>query len=153
MLNHFGLQHILDGRDKGVIMAVGDLHQFNTDTDRTPTRYAIIKLYRDKKLSAWYDSGKEIILNMELQPGDRCKLVTRDNNCVEWIVDDTAMEAVFNHPITAEQIYKERGKPTEILKNEALAREFVASAVTATPVQPKKPSLVRRVLKGAVEMM
>lgn len=124
MANKFALKFIIDGKDKGVIMALGNLHQFpvDFDKDRIPTKYAIIKTYRDGKLTAFYDSGRDVILADDLEVGKRCRLVTVDGG-VSWIYDDQVNENI----ITAEQVYAERGKSAEVLETETLAkRPFIS---------------------------
>jgi len=131
MSNKFALKHILAGKDKGVVMALGYLHQFKNDVDKTPTKYAVIKTYKDRKIEAWYDYGKDVILSNDLMVGQLCTLIQRENGQVEWVLTKQPTlsmpeeeEVIPEHIITAEQVYKERGKSAEILQNESLAKKF-----------------------------
>lgn len=134
----FALQHVIDRRCQGIVKALGSLHPEPGHTSET--RYAIIKIVKDRRLEVWYDYNDDVRISTELKLGDTCELHVRNNTLAEWVPAKASEvpEILVNVPqkskttssvpvriITSEDIYRTRGKPEEIVAEDRAIKSYL----------------------------
>lgn len=117
----FALQHVIDHRCHGIVKALGQLCP--EPGHASETRYAIIKIIKDRRLEVWYDYNDDVRLSSVLKLGEPCELQVRNNSLAEWV---PASSVFPSQVITAEDVYRVRGVPPEVEATNKVLQNYLA---------------------------